>query len=609
MSDDDESVPDVQSLLGTTLGRMRLARRAVVLDEQDAVPGEGEARRYVRQGELGKGNMGAVYEVVDSDLHRRLAMKVLRLPQDADESSEDSSRSDEMLARFMEEAQITGQLDHPGIVPLHELGMDDQGQVYFTMRMVRGRELTEVIALSRAEEEGWDLDAALNVLIKVGEAVGYANSKGVVHRDLKPANIMTGRFGEVYVMDWGVAKVRGRESSRGQLGESTPQTGALTRPVFVGGLADGESSALDTLSGMVVGTPPYMSPEQARGLDDAIDRRSDVYSIGAILYHLLTGHPPFLPPGIRASAEDVVMQLIEGGPPPVRAEAAHAPPELAAICDKAMSRNPDERYATMAEFNQELSAFLRGRPIRAYQVSTGARWVGILAKRPASSGVIVGLALALALGWLSQLGLANETAERETFDTAAQQARILDVTQKIYAETVLDGTGIEASHRFAKEKGRVPVPPALAQAISDELSASGSSLSARIFSESPFTFRLDGGARDAFEREALSAIQLDASKPFHRVIGGGADSVLRFAIPQVLGEACVSCHNAHPASPRDNWRVGDVRGVLAVSVPLAERREVARGRVLSRLAPAALGGAAAGIATWLSLRLISRRRS
>jgi eukaryotic-like serine/threonine-protein kinase len=158
-------------------------------------------KRYRLLGEVGRGGMGTVLKVWDADLRRPLAMKVV-LGRDAESSGQTPPVDPRTLGRFLEEAQVTGQLDHPGIVPVHELGLDSEGRVYFTMRLVRGRELKAIFGLVETRAEGWTLSRTLGVLLRVCEAMAFAHDKGVVHRDLKPSNVMVGRFGEVYVMDW-----------------------------------------------------------------------------------------------------------------------------------------------------------------------------------------------------------------------------------------------------------------------------------------------------------------------------------------------------------------------------------------------------------------------
>ena len=254
---------------------------------------EGESfGRYDVEDEVARGGMGAIYKIKDRDLSRTLAMKVMLRSSDGTASSPDATRAN--LARFVEEAQVTAQLDHPGIVPVHELGFDEQGRVYFTMKLVKGRELGEIFALARDEKEGWNLPRAVGVIVKACQALAYAHAKQVVHRDLKPANIMAGRFGEVYVMDWGLAKVAGKKDLHDiRLQHSTEMTYTSIRSDRKASAESSAESPLITMDGSVVGTPAYMPPEQASGQVEQVDSSSDIYSLGAILYNLLTGHAPY----------------------------------------------------------------------------------------------------------------------------------------------------------------------------------------------------------------------------------------------------------------------------------------------------------------------------
>ena len=161
--------------------------------------------RYVDEGEVARGGMGAIRRVFDQDVRRPLALKVML--GEADAPADDGS-----LGRFLEEAQVTGQLDHPGIVPVHEVGVDAEDRVYFTMKLVKGEDLRSVFeSVADPNDHDWTTTRALNVMLRVCEAMAYAHEKGVIHRDLKPGNVMVGKYGEAYVMDWGLAKVLGRE--------------------------------------------------------------------------------------------------------------------------------------------------------------------------------------------------------------------------------------------------------------------------------------------------------------------------------------------------------------------------------------------------------------
>ncbi len=335
--------------------------------------------RYELRGEIARGGMGAILKVWDDDLNRELAMKVV-LGDDGDgaNASVDGGGVDAWrIARFLEEAQITGQLDHPCVVPVHELGLDAHGRVYFTMRLVRGRDLGRVFQLVRTGAEGWNETRALNVLLRVCEATAYAHSKGVVHRDLKPANVMVGSFGEVYVMDWGLARVVGREDLHDphRAGSSVPRS---VRTARRDERESGAHSPAFTMEGDVLGTPAYMSPEQATGRISELSARSDVYSIGAMLHELLAGAPPYSRPGERPSAREVLEAVRRGPPTPLRELRPDVAPELESICEKAMAREPNERYADTLALAEDLRAFLEGRVVQAH--ATGAfvelqKWV------------------------------------------------------------------------------------------------------------------------------------------------------------------------------------------------------------------------------------------
>ncbi len=255
----------------------------------------GLAARYRPVEEIARGGMGTVLRVWDETLHRALAMKVILDVPAAERTKTPPSRDPRYLARFLEEAQVTGQLEHPGIVPVHELGVDEQGRAFFTMKLVRGQTLHDVVSMVHRKSEGWTLTRALGVLSRVCEAMSYAHAKGVIHRDLKPSNVMVGRFGEVYVMDWGLARILGESDRRDmRIADESGRPGTIEiRSDRRERAMDTPDSPLVTMDGDIVGTPSYMSPEQAEGATEALGPRSDVYSVGAMLYHLLAGEVPY----------------------------------------------------------------------------------------------------------------------------------------------------------------------------------------------------------------------------------------------------------------------------------------------------------------------------
>jgi tetratricopeptide (TPR) repeat protein len=230
-------------------------------------------RRYQVLGEIARGGVGIVYKSRDRDLGRNVAIKVLR-PDHAD--------NPDVIDRFVEEAQVEGQLQHPNIVPVYGLGMQPDGRPYFVMKLVKGQTLSA--RLQGREDAGEDRHSYLTVFEQVCRAMAYAHARGVIHRDLKPANVMIGAFGEVQVMDWGFAKVMGRDE------KPVEPAPATTIIATVRSAEDGSQS----IAGSVMGTPAYMPPEQALGRIAELDERSDVFSLGAILCEILTGHPPYV---------------------------------------------------------------------------------------------------------------------------------------------------------------------------------------------------------------------------------------------------------------------------------------------------------------------------
>ena len=317
---------------------------------------------YEDLGELGEGGMGSVRLVRDRKLNRRLAMKIIHPKLLSHRSAS---------ARFVEEAQVCAQLQHPNIVPVHDLGTLPDGRLYFTMKEIKGRSLDTVIksvhdavkdGRFHPAEDGWTFRRLIDVFHKVCQAVGYAHSKGVLHRDLKPENIMVGEFGEVLVVDWGIAKVVGRLDRAAEAGDFDLVTSSRL------GLQA-------TRMGQVAGTPAYMAPEQARGEIDQLNAQTDVYALGAILYEILSGRAPYKGP----SMQDVLKQVKWGPPLSVVVQTTASandtldffdpqstdtsldlPEELVEACEVAMSRLQSGRYESAEELGEVLRQWLEG---------------------------------------------------------------------------------------------------------------------------------------------------------------------------------------------------------------------------------------------------------
>ncbi|WP_411845930.1 protein kinase [Roseibacillus persicicus] len=396
----------------------------------------GDARYRVEE-EIARGGMGVVLRVTDGDLGRTLAMKRMASAPDETMGGAEASR----FARFMEEAQVTAQLDHPAIVPVHDLGFDEDGTGWYTMKLVEGRDLGQVFDLARGGKGGWTEEAVLRVLVQVCQALSYAHGKGVLHRDLKPTNIMVGEFGEVYVMDWGLARVEGSEVTSPR--EDDEITG--------GGMT--------TIYGSVMGTPEFMAPEQARGED--ADERSDVYAVGAMMYHYLAGRPPY-----QGAAKDVVAEVVAGPPKPLPSSVRR---ELATICRKAMKRNRDERYQSVGALGDDLQRYLEGRVVQAHESGSWAEFKKWMARNKAVSWAMAAVFASL----VTMLVLQNISKEKVLKSEAEAVAALegMAVSQGLSAGKSME-TG-EAAYWFREAARRA----------TDETRAQTHRLRARIAAE------------------------------------------------------------------------------------------------------------------------------
>lgn len=411
-------------------------------------------KRYQIVSEIDRGGMGVILKVRDIHLQRTLAMKVIRGEEDLE--SRRKSPSNDKMARFVREATITSRLDHPGVVPVHEMAKDKDGRIFFTMKYVQGKTLGQVYREVRETQKGladsrtslnegqdnektnkrvhhqWTQSRILEVLVKVCDTLAFAHSNDVIHRDLKPANIMLGEFGETYVMDWGLAKILSNASQppsdTGKNEDDSNGSNDATRQ----GDGDHESQSdhqnerdhsererligdSETMDGSVMGTPHYMPPEQALGQLSQLDQQTDIYSIGAMLYEALAGEKPYHE---YRTTVDVIQEVCARAPIPISTHSSHAPVELVAIAEKAMQRKKSDRYANAVEMADDLRAFMNNRVVAAYRTGWRAEFEKWIVRNrtivaTALALLLIGLGVISVLQSLNRRALANENAKLE----------------------------------------------------------------------------------------------------------------------------------------------------------------------------------------------------
>ena len=412
----DDTLPGMppETLAGDAFSEATIAMQAsgavapeTEVSTADEIPAVREhAGRYREIRTFAKGGMGRILLVHDTHLGRDVALKQL-LPEMGGYTLRDGVPTAELLtvpllARFLQEARVTGQLEHPSIVPVYELGCRADGSLYYTMRLVKGRSLEEEIEARAALSDRLGL---LTHFLDLCQAVAYAHSRGVIHRDIKPLNVMIGEFGETVVIDWGIAKARDTQDIH---------VGDLREAVKLLRTTDADST-VKTVHGETLGSPYYMPPEQAAGDLGAIDERSDIYSLGAVLYTILTGRPPYH----RMTVGEFLEKVPTRPPQPVGQLEPGAPRELAAVCARAMARNPEDRYAAARELVEEIQRYLSGGFVSAYNYHFSD-----LAQRFVSKHQKVLVTSAVATGALLALGVYSYVQVQRERDLARAQERI-----------------------------------------------------------------------------------------------------------------------------------------------------------------------------------------
>jgi len=386
-------------------------------------PAEGDLQRgrasYEMRGEIARGGMGVILRGHDGELARDVAVKVLRA---------DLAGSEATVQRFLAEARIGGQLEHPGIVPIYEFGRMADRRPYIAMKLVQGRSLAALLAARATLSE--DRHRYLSIFEQICQTMTYAHSRGVIHRDLKPANVMVGSFGEVQIVDWGLAKVLAKDGAA----ESKPvaSAGAAHTP---GPAAAVRPSTAHSQTGSVMGTPAYMPPEQARGEHERVDERSDVFALGAILCEILTGSPP-CSAGSPAAQGDTALKAL--GEARARLSSVVDEPELARLCLRCLSEEREQRPREAGEVASAIGDYLASieERARAAQIAAAEARVKMEDERKArwlTLGLASSVLLTLSIGgggWLWQ----QRQGEKRRAQTAELANSALDRASLLYGQ-------------------------------------------------------------------------------------------------------------------------------------------------------------------------------
>jgi serine/threonine protein kinase len=504
---------------------------------------------------LGRGGMGIVFKARHLALQRIVALKMFQNWAGAGEKE---------LSRFRAEANVIARLQHPNIVQIYDVG-DVAGRPYFVLEYVDGGNLAQHL-----NGTPQSIRLASQFVEVLARAVQAAHASGIVHRDIKPANILlttnsNGSAGD-HETTGGVGAVSGERSPL----VGVPKIADFGLAKIAYGELRGQGHRSLTVTGDLVGTPSYMAPEQAAPSGAPVGPAADVYALGAILYELLTGRPPFR----GETLLDTVLQVLHSEPVSVTGLQPNVPRDLETICLKCLRKEPQHRYPTASEFADDIQRFLRGKPIKARPRGTAEKVWRWIREHPVPSGLLAAGALAPIVALIILSLLSARLVRSSALESAAQQAELLEQANNQYSLIVqrVEKANYPVNKMVPPTPNTVPlsIPATFLHDVGEELSHdSRTGIKVHQFSDYPFPWRTDGGPHDDFEREALERLRAsNGQETTHDFTEINGEPVVRYAQARIMQQSCVDCHNTHPKSTRRDWKVGDVRGVLEIIRPL-----------------------------------------
>jgi serine/threonine protein kinase len=530
------------------------ATPAAIAAEPPAVPGFEILR------ELGRGGMGIVYQARQVALQRTVALKMVLNGAHAGPKE---------LARFRAEAGVIARLQHPNIVQIYDVG-EAAGRPYFALEFVAGGSLVQYL-----HGKPQPIRPAAQLVETLARAVHSAHASGVVHRDLKPANILLVPTNQnLAIGPENRPNANALTTDRGAL-NAIPKITDFGLAKCVAGDGETPGAGSPTVTGELLGTPQYMAPEQAAIPRQPVGPAADVYALGAILYELLTGRPPFT----GATTLDTVLQVLHAEPVSVTSLQPNVPRDLETICLKCLRKDPRKRYGSALELAEDLQSFLQGEPIQARPVGVAEKLWRWVRRHPVSAGLLAAGLLAPLVALIALSLLSARLVRSSALESAAQQAELLEEANDEYSRIVqrVEMADYPVNKTVPPTPGTVPlsIPATFLHDVGAQLAqTSRTGIKVRQYSDYPFPWRTDGGPRDEFEREALRRLrQSKGQETVHEFTEMGGQRVVRYAQARIMKPTCVECHNTHPQSQRKDWHEGDVRGVLVIIRPLGNDEE------------------------------------